>query len=80
MPATQHELTVAAISSLPRDKLMQELLHFEGAVRLDFTEEFLAQLSDERLRHILLAACIHGHPNRFPNAGSLHPPTSSPSS
>ncbi len=80
MPVTQHELTAAAISSLPRDKLIHELLHFEGAVRLDFTEEFLARLSDERLRHILLAACIHGHPRRLPSAGDLQPPTSSLSS
>jgi hypothetical protein len=56
------------ICHLPRERLVYELLHFDGSMRLDFTEEFLSRLSDEKLRHILLAACIHCRPRRLPNS------------
>lgn len=65
---------MAAIRDLSRERLIHELLNFRGALRLDFTEDFLARLSDEKLRHILLAACMYGRPHRVPGSeGSLQP-------
>lgn len=58
--------TLASIQCLTRDGLLHELTHFKGAVQLDFSEEFLAKLSDEKLRHVLLAAFLHGRPYRMP--------------
>jgi hypothetical protein len=58
---------LASVCVLPRDRLVHELLHFNGSLRLDFTEEFLSHLSDEKLRHLLLAAYIHGHPRPGPS-------------
>ncbi len=65
-PPTQQERTLTAIRELSRQQLVHELLNFKGALRLDFTEAFLEGMSDEKLRHILLAACIHGHPTHLP--------------
>ncbi len=65
-PTTEHEAVVSAIRALDRHRLVHELLNFKGALRLDFTEEFLNRLSDEKLRHILLAAHMYGRPYRPP--------------
>lgn len=46
------------IQALDRDALLREILHFEGRVRLDFSEAYLATLSTEQLRHLLLAAVL----------------------
>jgi len=55
IPADAERLA-AHIAGMNRQALKNELLHFQGNVRLDFTEEYLNGLSLERLRHILLAA------------------------
>jgi len=51
---------------MTRERLVYELLHFEGGMRLDFTESFLERLSDDKLRHLLLAAYLHCRPRRMP--------------
>jgi len=61
------EAALTAIADFPRNRLIYELTHFSGSLRLDFTEDFLAHLSDEKLRHILLAAYLHGRPNHSIN-------------
>ena len=43
-------------ADLGRRQLEDRLLHFAGTFRLDFTPEYLHNLSEERLRHLLLAA------------------------
>jgi hypothetical protein len=48
--------SLSQIAALSRDQLVERLLHFEGDCPLDFTAEFLAQKSTDRLRHILIAA------------------------
>lgn len=63
------DVALTAICSLSRERLMEALLHFHGSLRLDFTEDFLSHLSDEKLRHLLLAAYIHGRPYRPIEAG-----------
>ena len=50
------------IAEMTRLQIIYQLTHFEGSVRLDFTEEFLAQRSREQLGHILLAARLHISP------------------
>jgi len=47
------------IAKLSREELIHELLHFNGAVRLDFTKEFLEGQPVDQLRHILTAAKLH---------------------
>ena len=48
---------LSEIASLEREELLQRLMHFNGRVKLDFTESFLARKSTDQLRHILIAAC-----------------------
>jgi len=52
------EQTATSIASLGRDELKRRIRNFRGRFRLDFTEDYLNNLSVDRLRHILLAALI----------------------
>jgi hypothetical protein len=52
-------LQLSEIAALARSEVVERLLRFEGRCALDFTEEYLAQKSDDQLRHILVAACKH---------------------
>ena len=52
-------IRLSEIATLPRGALIERLLHFQGQCVLDFTPEYLAQKSDDQLRHILVAACKH---------------------
>ena len=52
------EQTATSIASLGRDELKRRIRNFRGRFRLDFTEDYLNNLSVNRLRHILLAALI----------------------
>ena len=49
-----------SIASLEKEEVKDRLRNFKGRFRLDFTDEYLDQLSVDRLRHILLAALITG--------------------
>ena len=51
-----YENLVTEICSLERPALIAQLTHFDGDLRLDFSEEYLRQSSTENLRHLLLAA------------------------
>jgi len=51
---TSPELTV-----MTRAQVVDELMNFPGAVRLDFTDEFVAHQSLDQLKHILAAARMH---------------------
>lgn len=46
------------IAGMNRQELIDHLLHFDGHLKLDFTEPFLKTLEDDRLRHILIAAYL----------------------
>jgi len=52
------EQTATSIASLGRNELKKRIKNFRGRFRLDFTEDYLNNLSVDRLRHILLAALI----------------------
>ncbi|MHC4552980.1 MAG: hypothetical protein ACYSUT_09495 [Planctomycetota bacterium] len=44
--------------TLKKSELTESLLHFDGPLKLDFTDEYLQALPLDRLRHILLAAMV----------------------
>jgi len=50
---------VASTAVLDRGELTNRIRNFKGRFKLDFTEEYLNNLSVDRLRHILLAALIN---------------------
>ncbi len=54
----QLESLIRIVSSLDRPALVDRLLSFDGAFPIDFTDEYLQQLSIDRLRHILVAVCL----------------------
>ena len=51
------QMTDDEIVHMDRGACIHELTHF-APIPLDFTEEFLAPLGVERLRHLLLAAVL----------------------
>jgi|GEM_PF-1623704 len=49
--------TVAVeVEAMECEAVKNELLHFKGNFKLDFTEEYLNSIPEVRLKHILLAA------------------------
>jgi len=52
------EQVANSIARMGRRRVKQEILHFKGRFRLDFSEKYLDSLPLERLRHILLAAKV----------------------
>jgi len=57
------EQTATSIAALGRTELKRRIKNFRGRFKLDFTEEYLNNISVDRLRHILLAALINGKPH-----------------
>jgi len=58
------EQTATSIAALGRTELERRIRNFRGRFKLDFSEDYLNNLSVDRLRHILLAALINGKPHR----------------
>jgi len=56
------EQTTTSISALGRNELKRRIRGFKGRFKLDFSEDYLNNLSVNRLRHILLAALINVKP------------------
>jgi hypothetical protein len=54
----QIEELISLIASLDRDALVSQFGHYRANFPLDFTPEFLAGMSLERMRHIFLAVCL----------------------
>ena len=48
------------ISAMGREELITLLKSMRCSFVLDFTEEYLASLPLDRLRHVVLAAALHG--------------------
>jgi len=64
MTSKKHfEQTATSIASLDRGELKRRLRNFRGGFKLDFTEDYLNNLTVDRLRHILLAALINARPH-----------------
>jgi hypothetical protein len=53
------EETSTSIAALGKDELKKRIKNFRGRFKLDFTEDYLNNLSVDRLRHILLAALLN---------------------
>jgi hypothetical protein len=53
------EHTTTSIAALSRDELKRRIKNFKGRFKLDFTDDYLNNLSVDKLRHILLAALIN---------------------
>jgi hypothetical protein len=64
MSARKHfEREATSIAALGRYELKRRIKNFRGRFKLDFTEDYLNELSVDRLRHILLAALINARPH-----------------
>jgi hypothetical protein len=50
------ERLAVSISSLDRGEVEDQIRNFQGSFKLDFSEEYLKNLTVDRLRHILFAA------------------------
>ena len=61
-PKRYFEQTATSLAALGRGELEKRIKNFNGRFRLDFTEDYLNNLSVDRLRHILLAALINAKP------------------
>jgi hypothetical protein len=59
LQSTQIEELICLVSSLDRGTLTRQFLNFRGNFPVDFTPEFLEQLSVDRMRHIFVALCLH---------------------
>jgi len=57
-PQERFEKTAVSIATLNKSQLKNRIKHFKGRFKLDFTENYLNDLTVDRLRHILLAALI----------------------
>lgn len=53
------ESLITKIASMDREELIFTLRGMQCTFPMDFTEEFLREVSVERLRHIVLAAGAH---------------------
>jgi len=51
------ESLIASIHGLDRDGCIAKLRQMHQ-LKMDFSDEYLADLSVDRLRHVLLAACV----------------------
>jgi hypothetical protein len=51
-----YERLAMAIASLERSQVEHKIKNFKGTFKFDFTDEYLASLTVDRLKHILLAA------------------------
>ena len=51
-----YESLIVEVCDLDRDAMIARLTHFEGPLRLDFTDAYLETCSTENIRHLLLAA------------------------
>lgn len=57
------EQTATSLAALNRGELKKRIINFRGRFKLDFSEEYLDNLSVDRLRHVLLAALINAKPH-----------------
>jgi hypothetical protein len=62
-PREDFEQTATSIAALGKNELKKRIKNFRGRFRLDFTEDYLNNLSVDRLRHILLAALVNARPH-----------------
>ena len=54
-----HEKLATQLARMSKAQLKRKLLSLKANFPLDFSAEFLDSLSTDKLRHILLAACLN---------------------
>ena len=59
MDSERQQRFVERLSQLDRPELMAVLRSMQCEFPIDFTDECLASMSVERLRHVAAAACLH---------------------
>ena len=59
MPTPDVEKLAKRVADMNRPELVRMLRKLDCGFRMDFTDKFVASLSLTRLRHIVLAACLH---------------------
>jgi hypothetical protein len=59
MPEETLDEIVRHVQGMAKPEVLEELGQLALNFPMDFTSDFLAQCSEERLRHILLAARLH---------------------
>ncbi len=52
------EEVCSKVMTMTKSQVKHRILHFDGPLRLDFTEDYLNTLDLDTLRHILMAALI----------------------
>ena len=58
LKSEQVEELICLVNAMDRDTLTQQFSMYRANFPLDFTPEFLASLSLDRMRHIFLAVCL----------------------
>ncbi len=58
LASDQVEALIGLVGSLDRASLLGQFASYRGNFPLDFTPDFLASASLDRLRHIFLAVCL----------------------
>jgi len=68
--SAQIEDLMTLVASLDRPALIAQFRQYPGKFPVDFTEEFLAGTSLDKLRHIFVAMCLQNQrlPDSFSNA------------
>ncbi len=56
--------SATSMAELDREAIKQQILNFKGSFEMDFTDDFLNNLSVFRLRHILMAARLQKQKNQ----------------
>jgi hypothetical protein len=57
----QVEELICLVAAMDRDDVIAHIKAFEGSFPLDFTDDFLAETSLDRLRHVFVAICLQQH-------------------
>jgi len=58
MTSQAFEKFSASIVSMNKSQLKNRIKNFKGSFKLDFTDTYLDGLSEDKLRHILMAAVM----------------------
>ena len=72
MAVRESDQLLLDLAKLDRQELIDRLLHFKGSFNFDLTEEFLEDISEDRLRHILWAAELYACNRSADPVGHAH--------
>lgn len=53
------EKRICRIASMNRNELVEFLSHLNCSFTMDFSQDFLESLTEDKLRHIVMAASLH---------------------